>query len=246
MEHGHTDGKKKGNLREISPKPSFKPPAANRCVKQACLLERQSQKVTHFVRCRPPNWLVGKGFPFPSDSSTSVSNEAYCSLKIRLVDPRNEHFGSYCRLDKIHFKTWEFWQLKSTINIGLDEEYTYLDKIGMWFPRTHRILNHCLRRLRGCRHVRMTWGTICITPITTGSWVRWIAASIPICWVVIPGPLARVIAIRWVSMCCVCWNESMEGGVKFHISQRLITGCFVNCDLLFQPIVAPHKMPGED
>lgn len=96
----------------------------------------------------------------------------------------------------------------------------YLDEIGMWFPRTHRILNHCLRRWRVCRHVRMTWGTICITPITTVSWVRWIAASITICWVVIPGSLARVIAIRWKSMCCVCCNESIECGVNsiYHVN----------------------------
>ncbi len=113
------------------------------------------------------------------------------------------------------------WKLKAIMrDLKLSVLY-YLDEIGMRFPRTHRILNHCLRRWRVCRHVRMTWGTICITPITTGSWVRWIAASIPICWVVIPGPLARVIAIRRISMCCVCWNESIERGVNsmYHMNQ---------------------------
>lgn len=104
------------------------------------------------------------------------------------------------------------WQLKKYIYKGCFF-VCYLDKIRMWFSRTHWILNHCLRRLRVCRHVRMTWGAIiCITPVTTGSWVRWVATSIPICWVVIPGPLVSVIAIRWKAMCWICWNKKWRTG----------------------------------
>lgn len=95
----------------------------------------------------------------------------------------------------------------------------------MWFSRTHWILNHCLRRLRVCRHVRMTWGAIiCITPVTTGSWVCRVATSIPICWVVIPGPLVSVIAIRWKAMCWICWNKSKEQGVN---SLYLMRECII-------------------
>lgn len=135
-----------------------------------------------------------------------IKHEAMVLLKLFLI--------FYClnQIDKqLVDQCWK--QLVAALIFG-----NYLDEIGMRFPRTHRILNHCLRRWRVCRHVRMTWGTICITPITTGSWVRWIAASIPICWVVIPGPLARVIAIRWKSMCWVCWNESIERGVNTYIT----------------------------
>lgn len=90
----------------------------------------------------------------------------------------------------------------------------YLDKIRMWLSRTDWILNHRLRRLRVCRHVRMTWGAIVgVIPVTTGPRVRWIATSIAVGWVAIPGPLVSVTAVRWIAMCRICWNQSKEAWV---------------------------------
>lgn len=88
----------------------------------------------------------------------------------------------------------------------------YLDKIRMWL--SDWILNHRLRRLRVCRHVRMTWGAIAgVTPVTTGPRVRWIATSIAVGWVAIPGPLVSVTAVRWIAMWRICWNQSKEAWV---------------------------------
>lgn len=88
----------------------------------------------------------------------------------------------------------------------------YLDKIRMWL--SDWILNHRLRRLRVCRHVRMTWGAIAgVTPVTTGPRVRWIATSIAVGWVAIPGPVVSVTAVRWIAMWRICWNQSKEAWV---------------------------------
>lgn len=90
----------------------------------------------------------------------------------------------------------------------------YLDKIRVWLSRTDWILNHGLRRLRVCRHARMTRGPIVgVTPVATGPWVRWIATSVAVGWVAIPGPLVSVAAVRWIAMCRICWNESKEAWV---------------------------------
>lgn len=93
----------------------------------------------------------------------------------------------------------------------------------MWLSRTNWILNHSLSRLRGYCHVGMTWGAIAgVTPVTSSPRVRWIATSVPIGWVAIPRPLVRVTAVRWITMCSVCWNESKEAWVDFYcVDERM-------------------------
>lgn len=137
-------------------------------------------------------------------------------------------------------------QLKQQLKIkGCHLWNVYLGEIWVLFSRAHRILNHCLRRLRVCRQVRMTWGTICITPITSGSWVRCTAASVPIRWVVIPGPLVRVIVISWKSICWVCWKESIERCVNIiyqTINTCVCDNCSLNCGTLRKGNVSKSKL----
>lgn len=74
----------------------------------------------------------------------------------------------------------------------------YLDKVWMWFPGTHWILDHGLGRRRVGGYV--TRGTIRITPITSGSRIRSVAANVPVGWVVIPWRLVSVAAVGWISV----------------------------------------------